>query len=60
MPRGTTVVATSYSMGMGSAGMAKAMGFVPSMTSRPNVGTQMACVFVKHMPSMSSRSAIMA
>ena len=40
--------------------MAKAMGFVPSMTSRPNVGTQIACVFVKHIPSISSRSAIMA
>ena len=59
-PRGTTVVAASKEKGTGWAGMAKAMGSVPSTGSLPKGGTMMDSGLVMQMPIMCSLTAMLA
>ena len=54
----TTVVDASNQKGYGSAGMQNAIGFVPSIISRPNVGTMIGPVLVMENAASPSRSAI--
>ena len=52
-PKATVLVLTSHTNGRSSpVGAATAIGFVPSMRSRPNVGTTHGDAFVATMPIM--------
>ena len=52
------MVDASNQKGYGSAGMQNAIGFVPSIISRPNVGTMIGPVLVMENAASPSRSAI--
>ena len=59
-PLVTTVVEESKKNGYGSAGIATAIGFDPSMAFLPNVGTIIASEFVQAIPRSPSSHAIFA